>query len=196
MRTAGDRRRWAMALWTVGAVPVMTVPSIAQAGFFDFLFGPPPQAVRPYEPFPGYVHRHVVHRFHWPAHKFAARRKFILADKKRDHPMGPQAPTDIMDDDSLRRGDAVMTQAGIRIFEGYSSDHHRPEDFLKISEIKKLSQRERRALAALDSPVSNKGGQTAGKPDIVTGRSATEDQITVGETIIDPNGRTVRYVGP
>lgn len=79
---------------------------------------------------------------------------------------------------------------------GYSGSHHEPEDFRKISEIKKLSQRERSALAALDAPGSITGRQTAGEHGIVTGRSATEDNITVGQTITDPNGRTIRYVGP
>jgi hypothetical protein len=51
-----------------------------------------------------------------------------------------------MDDESLKRGDAVVTQAGIRIFMGSSGGHHQPEDFRKISEIQKLSQRERRAV--------------------------------------------------
>ena len=37
-----------------------------------------------------------------------------------------------MDDDSLQYGDAVMTPAGIRIFVGGSSDHHRPEDSRKF----------------------------------------------------------------
>ena len=110
--------------------------------------------------------------------------------------MGPQAPTDLMDDASLHRGDAVMTQAGIRIFMGDSGSHHDPEDFLKISEIKKLSNRERSALVALDAPRSAPGGQTSSGHGMVTGRSATEENITVGQIITDPNGRTVRYVGP
>ena len=46
---------------------------------------------------------------------------------------------------------------------GDSSDHHQPEEFRKISEIKKLSQRERKALAALDAPGAIPSGQTAGQ---------------------------------
>jgi hypothetical protein len=196
MKTARGHRPWAIALWTASAVPGIIFPNIAQAGFFDFLFGPPQtQAVRPYDAYPNHFRRHADRNFHWRAHNFAARRKLVVADR-RDHPVGPHAPTDLMDDASLHRGDAVMTQAGIRIFVGYSGSHHEPEDFRKISEIKKLSQRERSALAALDAPGSITGGQTAGEHGIVTGRSATEDNITVGQTITDPNGRTIRYVGP
>jgi len=196
MKTARGHRLWAIALWTASAVPGIIFPNIAQAGFFDFLFGPPQtQAVRPYDAYPNHFRRHADRNFHWRAHNFAARRKLVVADR-RDHPGGPHAPTDLMDDASLHRGDAVMTQAGIRIFVGDSSDHHQPEEFRKISEIKKLSQREREALAALDAPGANPGGQTAGQSDMVTGRSATEHNVTAGETITDPNGRTVRFVGP
>lgn len=196
MKTARGHRLWAIALWTASAVPGIIFPNIAQAGFFDFLFGPPQtQSVRPYDAYPNHFRRHADRNFHWRAHNFAARRKLVVADR-RDHPVGPHAPTDLMDDASLHSGDAVMTQAGIRIFVGYSGSHHEPEDFRKISEIKKLSQRERSALAALDAPGSITGRQTAGEHGIVTGRSATEDNITVGQTITDPNGRTIRYVGP
>ena len=77
-------------------------------------------------------------------------------------------------------GDAVMTQAGIKIFVGYSSGHHQPEDFRKISEIKKLSKRERSALAALDASSVKPGGQTMAS-GMVTGRSASENQLTPGK---------------
>ncbi|MDQ6703273.1 MAG: hypothetical protein M3Z96_09335 [Pseudomonadota bacterium] len=113
----------------------------------------------------------------------------VVAD---NHPVGPLAPTDLMDDESLRRGDAVMTPTGIRIFIGSSGDHHDPEDFRKPSEIKGLSKVERKALAALDA----QGSGTYGKPGMVTGRSASELKLVFGETIIDPQGRSIRYVGP
>jgi hypothetical protein len=197
LRTAGaHRRRLAIVLWTGGLVPGIIFPSIAHAGFFDFLFPPPAvPAMRPFEPGPGYMdfRRRPGHGFH--QHKLAARRKLILADKT-DHPMRPQMPTDLMDDDSLRHGDAVMTQSGIRIFVGYSGDHHRPEDFRKITEIKKLSRRERSAFAGLDALDSNRIGQKSSEPGMITGRSAIERKLTIGETITDPNGRTIRYVGP
>jgi len=114
MKTARGHRLWAIALWTASAVPGIIFPNIAQAGFFDFLFGPPQtQAVRPYDAYPNHFRRHADRNFHWRAHNFAARRKLVVADR-RDHPVGPHAPTDLMDDASLHRGDAVMTQAGIR----------------------------------------------------------------------------------
>lgn len=188
------RARWAIVLWTIGVVPCIIFPSVAHAGFFDFLFPPPAMpAARPFESGPGYMEfrRRAGHGFH--RHKLATRRKPVLAEKA-DHPTRPLAPTDLMDDDSLRHGDAVMTQTGIRIFVGYSGNHHEPEDFRKISEITNLSRRERGALAKLDG--SNAIGQKSGEPGMVTGRSAADRNITAGETIIDPSGRTIRYVGP
>jgi hypothetical protein len=197
MRTARAHHGcWAIVLWTVGVVPGIVFPSIAHAGFFDFLFPPPAVPdTRPFEAGPGYMdfRRRAGHGFH--QHKLAARRKLILADKT-DHPTQPLAPTDLMDDDSLRHGDAVMTQTGIRIFVGNFGDHHEPEDFRKITEIKNLSPRERNALVGLDAPGSNTIGHKSGEPGMVTGRSAIERKLSVGETISDPSGRLVRYVGP
>ncbi|MGH6800260.1 MAG: hypothetical protein ACRECZ_02385 [Methylocella sp.] len=113
----------------------------------------------------------------------------IVAD---NHPVEPLAPTDLMDDDSLRRGDAVMTASGIRIFMGSSGTPHAPQDFMKLSEIKGFSTRERKALAALDAQGSGLGGN----PGMATGRSASEHKLVFGQTIIDPQGRSIRYVGP
>lgn len=191
-------RRWAIALWTAGTLPVIALPSAAHAGFFDFLFGPPP-AAQSYaypggEPFRSRpVFRRRAEHPHRRVHALVTNKKFILADKS-DAVVGPQAPVDLMDDESLRHGDAVMTPAGIKIFVGYSSDHHQPEDFRKISEIKKLSKRERSAFAALDASSVKHGEQT--DSGVVTGRSASENQLTTGEMITDPNGRSIRYVGP
>ena len=109
-----------------------------------------------------------------------------------NHPVGPVPPIDLMDDESLRPGDAVVTASGIRIFIGSSGSHHAPEDFRKPSEIKGLPKRERKALAALDAQDSG----TDGKPGMATGRSASERKLVFGETIIDPQGRAIRYVGP
>src|ERR1700730_11096879 len=186
---------FAIALLGIGLFP-----GIAHAGFFDFLF---PQfqtpAVRPFEGRPGYMSRHwgadprfYRHSFH--KHKLSARRNVILADHT-DHPVRPHAPIDLMNDDSLHEGDAVMTQAGIRIFTGVSGSHHKPEDFRKLSEIKGLSKLERKALAAVDAPGSDTSA-SKGKHEMVTGRSVTDATVVTGETITDPKGRSIRYVGP
>ena len=201
MGVGRNGRGLAVAVVTVGLVQSMAFPSLAHAGFFDFLFGQLFQgrATRPYEgnfggmpgqwgADPGF-RRHADPSFRRHGHKHSAPRKMVVADS---HPVGPLAPTDLMDDDSLRRGDAVMTPTGIRIFIGSSGDHHEPEDFIKLSEIKGLPKRERKALAALDT----QGSGTDGKSGMATGRSASERKLVFGETIIDPQGRSIRYVGP
>jgi hypothetical protein len=188
MGVARNRRGVAIAAVTVALG--ISFPSIGHAGFFDFLFGQLFQgrAFRPYDAYPGF-RRHADRGFHRHGHKLSARPKLVVAD---NHPVGPVPPTDLMDDDSLRPGDAVMTASGIRIFIGSSGDHHEPEDFRKPSEIKGLPKRERKALAALDA----QGTGMDGKPGMATGRSASELKLVLGETIIDPHGRSIRYVGP
>jgi len=191
----------AVGVLTAGLIQCIAFPTIAHAGFFDFLFGQPFQS-RPVRSYEGYfggmpgqwgagpVFRgHADRSFRRHRHKLSAHRKTVVADT---HPVGPVPPTDLMDDDSLRRGDAVMTRAGIRIFIGSSGDHHEPEDFRRPSEIKGLPKVERKALAALDA----QGSGTDGKPGMATGRSASELKVVVGKTIIDPQGRSIRYVGP
>jgi len=197
MGVARNSRGVAIAAVTVGLA--IAFPSIAHAGFFDFLFGQPERpAVRPEGYFGGMpahwgadpgLRRRADSSFHRHRHKLSARRKMVVADT---HPVGPLAPTDLMDDESLRRGDAVMTPTGIRIFIGPTGSHHEPEDFRKPSEIKGLPKRERNALAALDA----QGSGTEGKPRMAAGRSASETKFVFGENIIDPQGRSIRYVGP
>ncbi len=193
MGIARNRRGVAIAVAAVGLIPTFACPNIAHAGFFDFLFGQPfpTRAVRPYDGYFGGMPGHwgADPRFHRHRHKLAARRKLLVAD---NHPAGPVPPTDLMEDESLRHGDAVVTPTGIKIFIGSSGNHHEPEDFRKPSEIKRLSKVERNALAALDIQGADSGGQ----PGMVTGRSATGLKVTVGETITDPKGRPIRYVGP
>ncbi|MGH6796657.1 MAG: hypothetical protein ACREDD_03795 [Methylocella sp.] len=213
MGVARNGRGVAVAVVTVGLIQSTALPSVAHAGFLDFLFGQPQaRTVRPYEGYPGHMpaqwgpypgrmlapwgsdpgfRRHAGHRFRRHEHKFTARRKLSVADET-DQPGRPPAPPELMDDDSLRPGDAVMTASGIRIFVGDSGTPHAPEDFRKPSEIKRLPKRERKALAALDA----QGSSTGSQPGITTGRSASERKLVFGETIIDPQGRSIRYVGP
>jgi hypothetical protein len=192
MGAARKGRGVAVAVVTFGLVQTIAFPSIAHAGFLDFLFGPFQTRVRPdggY--FGGMPHWGTDQGFRRRAHghKLTARRKLLVAD---NHQAGPLPPADLVDDDSLRPGDAVMTTSGIRIFVGSSGTPHAPQDFRKLSEIKGFSKRERKALAALDA----QGSGLDSNPGMATGRSASELKAVSGETIIDPRGRSVRYVGP
>jgi hypothetical protein len=193
-------RGMAVAVATVGLVQTIAFPGIAHAGFFDFLFGPFQSRTVGHNGgyfggMPGYrgpvFHRHAERGFNRHEHQLAARRKLSVANETGDS-APPPAPADLVDDDSLRPGDAVMTASGIRIFVGSSGTPHSPQDFRKLSEIKGFSKRERKALAALDA----QGSTLDSNPGMATGRSASELKTVSGETIIDPRGRSVRYVGP
>jgi hypothetical protein len=103
----------------------------------------------------------------------------------------------ILDDDSLREGDAVMTHLGIKIFTGASGQHHKSGDFVSLAQTKKVSKRDLTALLAIDAHRSSGESAPATAPSpIVTGRSVADSAVAAGEMITDPKGRAIRYVGP
>jgi hypothetical protein len=176
---------------------MLACPERAQAGFLEDFFGslfqpPVSRGYREAPPWgmPGF-HRRGQHSSHKSTHRGAARKK-IIAAAKADTAAQPQQPVDIMADNSLRKGDAVMTQSGIRIFVGQTGNRHEAEDFKKPTEIRRLSKSERRAFAALDGA----GSGSAVPAGIITGRSATSRPITAGQMITDAKGKVIRYVGP
>jgi len=198
MRVASDRRLLVAALAVAGLCQSLVFPGAARADFLEDLFGQlfRPPNYRGYgaypEPAPRWGSRPEIRRNAIRGgHRGIARTKVTVA-ARTDTPTRPQGPADLMEDESLRKGDAVMTPAGVRVFVGYSSDHYGPEDFKRPSEIKGLSRTERKALAVLDTQSS----VSTGTRGILTGRSATGRKLTEGEVITDPKGRTVRYVGP
>ena len=165
----------------------LTAPfSAANAGFFDFLFAPPQPAqtvVPVYRPAP---HFH----YHQPKRKVVSRHAKFADD--RTHPSPGRVVSSVMDDDSLKDGDAVMTRDGIRIFTGASGAHHSSADFAKISEFKHLSSQKRTALLVLDAGSAGAGPSSA----LVAGRSVGDSGLSAGEMIIDSRGNRIRYVGP
>ncbi|SFK18464.1 hypothetical protein [Methylocapsa palsarum] len=182
------------------AALALTLPlNSANAGFFDFLFQPQPATsaspMRP-GPFPsdsGY--RSAASRHKTKAvslHRPKAVEKMHVA--KVGGPLRP-APG-LMDDDSLREGDAVMTHFGVRVFIGDAGRHHRAEDFASLSSIKVISKSARSALLAIDSRRASPNSVAALQSDVVTGRSVAEPQVEAGAMITDPKGNTIRYVGP
>jgi hypothetical protein len=185
MRTDRFGRVFAIAL-----LGISLSPGVAHAGFFDFLF----QQFQP--PNPRYFPRPPAYRPWGHANGFRRHKVVAHRNEKAGHPVRPHAPVDIMNDESLQEGDAVMTRSGIRIFVGdYGSHHHKAGDFRKLSEIKGLSKRERKSLAELDAPRSISSTDDS-KAGLVTGRSATEAGLSAGKTFTDARGRTIRYVGP
>lgn len=187
------------AVFAAAALALALPLDTAQAGFFDFLFAPPPFAPNPYQGYPGAMAPHWrgphLHR-HRP--KIVERRRHRIAaiEKTQRGALTHIASTGIMDDKSLQEGDAVMTQRGIRIFTGSSNAHHSPDDFAKLSEIKGLPGRARAALAAIDANRSESGDLAPRQQGVLTGRSAADPRLSAGAMIADPKGRMIRYVGP
>ncbi len=161
----------------------LSVPSsAANAGFFDFLFAPfrPQPAYPQYAPQPMQQRKRVV--IHRPKNLVAK-----LHPAKGAH----AAPVvGLMEDESLRNGDVVMTADGLRVFTGSPGSHHSEDDFAKISDTEGLSKTQRTALLFLNS------GASGGAPVLVAGRSVAEPSTTAGEIITDPRGNKIRYVGP
>ena len=174
---------------SVGSVAciLLTMPaSPASAGFFDFLFPPAQPAMPIYRPAPHFVHHRIAHVEHHKKKVAAAPRHRIDEAK---HLVAPIA-VDVMDDETLRDGDAVMTAEGLRIFIGSERPHHTQDDFASVSDAEALSRRKRTALLAVA------GAREAGQSTLVAGRSAAEPGLSAGVPIVDARGAKIRYVGP
>jgi hypothetical protein len=184
-RLSSAARRATIAVASCIALAIVVSP--ARAGFFDFLFPSAQPAMPAYRPPPHFFHRRIAHVEHHQKKIVAAPRHRIVEAKA--HPVAPGA-VDLMDDDSLRDGDAVMTPTGLRIFVGSEGRHHSQGDFARISDTEGLSRRARSALLAVDA------GHAGEAPAPVTGRSATDTGISAGVPIVDPRGQKIRYVGP
>jgi hypothetical protein len=187
-RRAAYARRLGVA--TAGCILFAIPVGPASAGFFDFLFAP----ARPVEPAmpvyrrpPRFFHPRLAHVEHHRK-KVAAVHPHKIIEAKT-HPVAGRV-VDLMDDDSLKNGDAVMTADGLRVFVGDEGPHHSEGDFVKISETDGLSKRERGALLAVDA------GHEGDRAALVTGRSAADMGISAGAPMVDPRGHKIRYVGP
>ena len=83
-------------------------------------------------------------------------RPLIVRPRKRSAPrvarvvVGPTPKISIFEDKTLRRGDAVMTAEGIRIFRGSATPPYRNEDFMAVSDAGGLSKDVTKALTAID----------------------------------------------
>jgi hypothetical protein len=127
-----------------------TTPS-AQAGFLDFLFGRQEAPAAPVYVPAGPTIRHefrapVLRRKH-VAHQAASQQKTALCCKEGGDPM-----VAIMNDPTLRRGDAVMTNRGMMVYEGASGETgHQGDDFVALSRAASLSKFDRARISAVSS---------------------------------------------
>ncbi len=176
-------------------------PAVAQAGFFESLFGltpaAPVQAPGAAQPAPAEA----------GSYRRARRRVEIEPRERRHHehrtvaaaapraPAGPklQRTTGLMDDRTLRAGDAVMTRDGLRIFTGAEADHHVVADFVPLRAAPYGKTGARRVLVAIDEAAHLDIGRDR-RSELQTGRSVSAGVERVPS--YTATGATVRYVGP
>lgn len=184
----------------LAALALLASPDPANAGFFDFLFQPQPPPGT-YMPLPRAMYEH--HRFRQHHASGGGRRRapkqVVLRRPKwdeketccRGREASRPAPV-LLDDDTLREGDAVMTHYGIKVFTGDAGPHHQIDDFILASQAGHISKRARKALLAMDPFRSGSDAE----PRLTTGRSVAEPAVSAGDLIVDPKGKSIRYVGP
>jgi hypothetical protein len=149
------------------AALLMTAPE-AHAGLFDFLFGrhdapipqisAPPQSVNSFRrPFVSSFRRKARTEAAYKPVNESRSRSVALCCKDGGDPMAA-----ILEDPTLRAGDAVMTERGMTIFEGSgAATRHQPEDFVALSKASKVSSKNRAHVAALVPPVHTPADDTA-----------------------------------
>ncbi len=182
-------RRGAVVLAIGVMAGLATAPSSAQAGFFDQLFGvfqapaPTPTPSYDYDRAPRAIPRESRHI-----------RKHVATIS--DKPI-LQKTTGLMEDKTLRAGDAVMMQDGVHVYAGPGSASHDRDQFVPLDDARRLSERTRIQLASMDT-TRNDPLTRDNKPDtIASGRSAAVGtSVVAGYRITDAKGASVRYVGP
>jgi len=189
------------------AVSLVLSATSAQAGFFDFFFQQPsrPASAPYYNDNAPFGEQAPVLRRAPPPH----RRITLLKDHgDLSLPKGPHSD-DILDDHTLRDGDAVMTDKGVRIYAGSS---HGQKEFARLADTKGLSEQEKTQLNEINAhrnedgtfvadAATNDGSQTAAsntkaEEGLATGRSSTGASIQAWRWVRDTKGTMVRYVGP
>ena len=119
-------------------------------GFLASIFGGHPQQAAPAPPAaPAYAPASVQYRRvrvrPLTVRLHAAKPRLVLAQT----PTKP-GKVSIYEDRTLRRGDAVMTAEGVRIFAGSASWPYRAGDFVGLKDAKSLDRDASKVLAQLD----------------------------------------------
>jgi hypothetical protein len=142
--------RMSQRMAIVAVVLLTTLPE-AHAGFLDFLFGRSAPMPSPSElPSPaagGFSHGPVFRHKGVAHHQSAARPKTASCCKDGGDPIAA-----ILNDPTLRKGDAVMMAQGMMIFEGSSSETpHQLSDFVAVPRAVSLSSKDRGRILAVSS---------------------------------------------
>ena len=184
-------RRRGQTVLAIGVVAGLAMASTsAQAGFFEQLFSgfqaqaPAPQPAYDYNSAPRSAAPSRVHHF---------RRRVASVSSK---PV-LQRTTSLMDDKTLRPGDAVMMKDGLHVYAGPESATHERDQFVRLDEAHRLSDKERVRLASMDTTRNDPLMHDNETNTIASGRSAAvASPVVAGYRITDVKGASVRYVGP
>jgi hypothetical protein len=145
-RLTGISQRMAI----VAGVLLATLPE-AHAGLLDFLFGHPapvlgpselpPPAASGFPQGPVFRHKSAAH------HSSAPHLNAATCCKGGGDPIDA-----LMNDPTLRKGDAVMMTQGMMIYEGSGNETlHRPSDFVVVPKAMSLSAKDRGRIVAVSS---------------------------------------------
>ena len=179
------------ALLACAAVCAQT--GVAHAGFFDMLFGSQGRSEPMYNAPPADGEYLQTRPF-----ETMRRKSRVAVAPKEDHAAIKEAAksTDIMHDKTLRSGDAVMTDKGVRVFDGERSSRHDDDEFVKLTDTSGMSREVRSTLDAINAHRSQPTWQMGeAELPLQTGRSASGRPTEV-RTSTDKDGRTIRVVGP
>ena len=167
----------------VAACAGLTAFGSAQAGLFDEIFGgssapdwPQPQIVRRHAP----AHRRV--EFHRApasvsADAASATGSAVKPPEFCSWQKQNAAPVDrteaLMRDATLRAGDVIMTDEGVRVFAGRSACPHTVRDFQTLAEASRaLPRGERMVLAALERATKAKRFGSTEDPIVASDRAS------------------------
>jgi hypothetical protein len=141
----------------------------AEAGFFEDLFGGAETPSAGPMDGRGRAWREHVRRGKIASLAEAAqpqRAKFCVKDDNSSTTV--DSTQALMRDPTLRYGDVVVTDEGVRVFEGGGACPHAISDFRTLAETRDLSLGTRRVLAAIERDMKTKTIARVGRPIVAT----------------------------
>ncbi|MDE3177411.1 MAG: DUF2865 domain-containing protein [Pseudomonadota bacterium] len=86
---------------------------------------------------------------------------------------------ELLHDNTLRKGDVVMTASGFRVYQGDGYGPNAPDDFVALAKARNLSKTERATLTAMER--ANAGSPAPAAPALVAARPKGKVTVDSGE---------------
>ncbi len=103
-------------------------------------------------------------------------------------------PVTIYNDRTLRRGDAVMTAQGLRVFRGSGRFPYHPSDFVALADASRFVVGDKKQLHEVQVAFERIDVPATQFAALVTGRSVSVGAAASAKS--DTESRKIRYVGP